>query len=509
MQLGFVIDHSQCIGCHACTVACKAENDVPVGNFRTWVKYTESGTFPEVRRSFAVLRCNQCTNAPCVTICPVHALEKREDGIVDVDPDRCIGCKSCMQGCPYDALYLNEDSGTAQKCHFCAHRTEVGLAPACAVVCPTEAIIPGDFDDPASLVSELRSTGKLAARKTEACTGPNVLYNETAPAGLDPSLTHAGSGFLWANQLPGIQLDAHEFEAAERQASARTVYDVEHPPLWGSKVSAYLWTKSVSAGLFLTGLWFLPTFGSGGAPLMWRLGLVLSLLMLGVTTVLLVADLKRPERFLFILIHGNWNSWLTRGSIVLMAYGALLSTWLALDLLGRRPDGWGSALLAATTAIAALATAVYTAWLFAQAKGRVLWMRRGLALELAVHAALAGVAAWTLLAVAFGATAHPRLGVLRALAVALAAAQLALSWAAPRMAPAKREQEYERVYRLIARGPFAIRHRWIRAMTAVTLVLFAIPGSWIPWSAAAGLALVILALEQDTLVRAGQAESIS
>ncbi len=147
MQLGFVIDHSRCIGCHACTVACKSENDVPVGQFRTWVKYTEQGTFPQVRRSFAVLRCNQCTKPPCVTICPVNALAKGGNGIVDIDPQACIGCKSCMQACPYDALYINESSGLAEKCHFCAHRTEVGLAPACAVVCPTEAIVPGDFDD--------------------------------------------------------------------------------------------------------------------------------------------------------------------------------------------------------------------------------------------------------------------------------------------------------------------------------------------------------------------------
>ena len=118
MQMGFVIDHSRCIGCHACTIACKSENDVPLGSFRTWVKHTEQGEFPAVKRSFAVLRCNQCTDAPCVTICPVNALEKRKDGIVDVDPAACIGCKACMQGCPYDALYINDDTGTAEKCHF-------------------------------------------------------------------------------------------------------------------------------------------------------------------------------------------------------------------------------------------------------------------------------------------------------------------------------------------------------------------------------------------------------
>lgn len=107
-----------------------------------------------------------------MTICPVNALEKRPDGIVDVDPTRCIGCKACMQGCPYDALYLNEASGTAEKCHFCAHRVEKGLAPACAVVCPTEAIIPGDFHDPESVVSTLRAKHDLTARKPEAGTGP-------------------------------------------------------------------------------------------------------------------------------------------------------------------------------------------------------------------------------------------------------------------------------------------------------------------------------------------------
>ena len=116
-----------------------------------------------------------------MTICPTSALEKRPDGIVDIDPKACIGCKSCMHGCPYDALYIDEEHGTAEKCHFCAHRTEVGLAPACAVVCPTEAIIPGDFDDPDSLVSRLRREENLTARKVQAGTGPNVHYRGATP----------------------------------------------------------------------------------------------------------------------------------------------------------------------------------------------------------------------------------------------------------------------------------------------------------------------------------------
>src|SRR5262249_11362409 len=96
-RYGFVIDQSRCIGGHACTVACKAEHDVPVGVFRTWVQYVERGHYPDTHRSFAVLRCNHCDNSPCTTICPTRALFRRGDGIVDFDRDRCIGCKSCMQ----------------------------------------------------------------------------------------------------------------------------------------------------------------------------------------------------------------------------------------------------------------------------------------------------------------------------------------------------------------------------------------------------------------------------
>src|SRR5262249_32278669 len=164
MKYGFVIDHRRCIGCHACTVACKSENEVPLGAFRTWVKYLEHGSHPDVRRSFTVLRCNQCESAPCITICPVRALERRADGIVDLDGAACIGSKARTQACPYDALYINEASGTAQKCHYCAHRTEVGLKPACEVVCPEHAIIGGDLDDPDGELSRLLATEMSVVR---------------------------------------------------------------------------------------------------------------------------------------------------------------------------------------------------------------------------------------------------------------------------------------------------------------------------------------------------------
>ena len=138
---GFVIDQRKCIGCHACSVACKSENRVPLGVNRTWVKYVETGSFPHTRRHFQVNRCNHCANPPCVRICPVTAMYQRADGIVEFDSERCIGCKACLQACPYDAIYIDPETDTAAKCHYCAHRTDIGLEPACVIVCPTHAII--------------------------------------------------------------------------------------------------------------------------------------------------------------------------------------------------------------------------------------------------------------------------------------------------------------------------------------------------------------------------------
>ena len=108
MRYGFAIDQRTCIDCHACTVACKTEHEVPVGQFRTWVKYVDQGTFPNSTRDFGVMRRNQCTDAPSVRIWPTKALFEREDGIVDVDRERCIGGKSCLQGCPTHSIWVGD-----------------------------------------------------------------------------------------------------------------------------------------------------------------------------------------------------------------------------------------------------------------------------------------------------------------------------------------------------------------------------------------------------------------
>lgn len=520
MQLGFVLDMTRCIGCHACTVACKSENDVPLGDFRTWVKYTEEGHFPEVKRSFTVLRCNQCTDAPCITICPVTALDKRTDGIVDIDHDICIGCKACMQGCPYDAIYLNEESGTAQKCHFCAHRVEQGLAPACAVVCPTEAIVPGDFHDPNSRVSSMAHDFDLKVRKPEAGTKPNVMYRDASAAGLDPALTNAAGGFLWSQQSAGPQMDAELFNALEDQAQsdqfARTTYDVNRQPLWGGAITGYLFFKSLAAGVFLAGTALLAPFGLdavGGELTGVRFPIAvpaIALIFLGLTLVLLVADLKRPERFLKIMLRPNWDSWLAKGSFILMGYGMLLFTWLVLGLLSYSPSGALAWSLSSLTMLLGGLSAAYTAWLFAQAKGRVLWMKRGYAVHLLAQAVVAGSACLLALSglLELSPVATKALGDILLVSLLMHAV---LTVSEGRMAPVGREEEFARVVRLLKQGPYARRH-WIAGLgvgVALPLALLFVASSG-PLSIVAGvMALAGLYVEKDCFVRAGQALKIS
>ena len=160
MRYGFVIDQTSCIGCHACTVACKTEHEVPLGVNRTWVKYIEKGAWPDTKRFFSVMRCNHCTDAPCVEICPTSALFKRDDGIVDFDTDRCIGCKLCSWACPYGAREYDYDHGVMKKCTLCVDRIyndnlpEEDRVPACVRACPTGARAFGDLGDPDSEVSQ-------------------------------------------------------------------------------------------------------------------------------------------------------------------------------------------------------------------------------------------------------------------------------------------------------------------------------------------------------------------
>src|SRR5262249_52441806 len=244
----WVIDQTRCIGCHACTTACKSENDVPVGVFRTWVKNVEEGTFPEVKRHFAVLRCNHCEEPPCVEVCPVTAMYQRPDGLVDFDHDICIGCKACMQACPYDAIYMDPDSNTAAKCNFCSHRVDEGLLPACVVVCPVEALVFGDMDDPESKVARELKSKKMTVRRPEQHTRPKAFYIGAHEAALDPLGAVHEEMYMWAERGPGTETTSQSrrgngASTSVRSPAPRVSYDVPRQRTWGWKVSAYIWTK--------------------------------------------------------------------------------------------------------------------------------------------------------------------------------------------------------------------------------------------------------------------------
>lgn len=177
VHYAMVLDTRRCIGCHACSVACKTEYAVPLGATRSWVEYVEKGTFPHVSRQFLPRLCNHCRNPQCVNVCPTGATFKRdEDGIVVVDSDICIGCKYCIQACPYDVRFIHPDTGTADKCDFCLHRVSRGVAPSCVNTCQGKARIFGDMNDPESEVARLIATQPVTVLRQGMGTQPSVFY---------------------------------------------------------------------------------------------------------------------------------------------------------------------------------------------------------------------------------------------------------------------------------------------------------------------------------------------
>ncbi len=197
---GFVVDLRKCIGCGACVRACKEENSVPDGFFRTWVeRYTFlkdgrvlvdspdgalEGFEPradvkpeEVTKSFFVPKlCNHCEQSPCVQVCPVGASYQSPDGLVLIDKTHCIGCGYCVQACPYGCRYLNPVTGTADKCTMCYHRISKGLKTACVEACPHGARHYGDLKDPNSEVRRLLNTSRYGVLKPDLGTHPKCFY---------------------------------------------------------------------------------------------------------------------------------------------------------------------------------------------------------------------------------------------------------------------------------------------------------------------------------------------
>jgi len=394
-----VIDQTRCIGCHACSTACKSENQVPLSVNRTYVKSVDVGRHPQARRFFQVTRCNQCANPPCVAACPTAAMFQRRDGIVDFAKTICIGCKACIAACPYDAIFINPDDHAAEKCNFCAHRLDVGLEPACVVVCPTQAIVVGDRHDPAGRAAHILHREPVAVRRPEKETRPQLFYKGAHAATLDPlaAARPPGGLFMWSQQPRGPQAVVSGHPHGHNSSAAAVLsYDVGHLAPWDWRVSLYTWTKSVAAGAYLAaaGLVLAGALDGGGA--LWRwVTPAIALVFMAVTGAILIADLEHPQRFYLIFTRPQWRSWLVRGAFIIGAYSGVLLLHLAMSLLdaagGQRP-------LAAAGVPLAAATASYTAYLLAQAKGRDLWQSALLPAHLAVQAILAGAGVLALLA---------------------------------------------------------------------------------------------------------------
>jgi len=214
-----VIDLRKCVGCTSCTIACIAENKLPPGVVYRPVLMEEIGMYPNTTMNFLPRPCMQCDEPPCVDVCPVNATYKNQDGIVVIDYDQCIGCRSCIPACPYGARSFdfgqtytqntpdkadfmlgqsNADGyelladfeyseprarngysspvGNVRKCHFCLHRLNEGMLPACTTTCIGRATYFGDANDPDALVTELISGNNVMRLKEELGTKPRVYY---------------------------------------------------------------------------------------------------------------------------------------------------------------------------------------------------------------------------------------------------------------------------------------------------------------------------------------------
>jgi Fe-S-cluster-containing dehydrogenase component len=207
----FGVDATKCIGCLRCVEACKVENEVPLTahHFRTWVEryvYLEGENRPrvdsqadpvniaasgsereyrfadrykdaKVEKAFFVPKlCNQCEHPPCVQVCPVGATYKAKDGVVLIDHEYCIGCRYCVQACPYGVRFFNEEKGVSDKCNWCYHRITKDLQPACVEACPVGARVFGDRNDKQSPISLFIRNNRVHVLRPETGNAPNVFY---------------------------------------------------------------------------------------------------------------------------------------------------------------------------------------------------------------------------------------------------------------------------------------------------------------------------------------------
>lgn len=198
MRYGMVIDLRRCVGCSACSAACRAENGTPAGISFNKLNISEIGKYPNSKMQFLPMPCMHCKNPPCLDACQPEATYVTDDGRVLVDSDKCIGCGACTLACPYGSRELLTELkpfyegnnptpyetkkgskhriGTSLKCTFCSHRIEQGRKPACVETCPALARTFGDLDDPESDMAKLLAENYAVCLKPDEGTEPSVFY---------------------------------------------------------------------------------------------------------------------------------------------------------------------------------------------------------------------------------------------------------------------------------------------------------------------------------------------
>src|SRR5262245_15609326 len=330
-----------------------------------------------------------------MNICPTGALFKRRDGIVDLNGDACIGCRACMAACPYDQLFIDPNTRTAEKCNFCANRVENKLEPACVSVCPTECRIFGDLDDPTSEVAQIVQREAFTVRKPEKGTGPKIFYLSAEETLIQPEI--AARPFFFKEGSVHLRPLGAPVPDPAKPGATRIDYDVPHAKAWGIDLVLYLLAKGISTGaMFLSALlWMI----GDRSPLVAVAGPVIALAFAVFTAAVLVIDLERPERFLYILTRPNWTSWMARGAFLLTAHGMIAGAWVFASLIG-----WTGVLsvLAPLALVIALPTTSYTGFLFAQGLARDLWQGPHAAIDLIAQSAAEGSAAMLLVALIAG-----------------------------------------------------------------------------------------------------------
>jgi Fe-S-cluster-containing dehydrogenase component/formate-dependent nitrite reductase membrane component NrfD len=501
---GFAIDLRKCIGCHACTIACKAEHQIPIGVNRCWVKTVEKGVFPATRRFFFPVLCNQCDEAPCARICPTNALFKRRDGIVDLHGDACIGCRACMVACPYDQLFIDPDTRTAEKCNFCANRVENELLPACVSVCPTECRIFGDLDDPESEVARIRQLDTAAVRKPEKGTIPKVFYLGAEESVIRPEI--AVRPFLYKEGQVLLRPAGSPTPDPARPGDARVDYDTPHARPWGIDMAIYLLTKGIATGTLIVCL-LLPLVSGAHSTLTTVIGPAISLAFLVLTAIVLVVDLERPERFYYILVRPNWRSWMVWGAYFLTAQGALTTLWLAAAVAGAEA---ALNILRWPLAIVALMTTAYTGFLFAQGLARDMWQGPQSTIDLVAQAVAEGAAVLLIASAVPGLAADrslaPALAITLAIALAIHLALIVFEHVVARSPT----MHHELAANAVRRGAFA-RVFWAGAIGATLLATAA--AIWLraplPLAATAAAALAGSFAWEYIWVAAGQSVPLS